>query len=237
MGKVDEDMKEKELIDEVCVPLRIRMLLDVPRDKEMEIELDYKLYCWAKGNSSLRDIVKLLQKYGSPYTSLGMWRNWELGKALPNTLARNSIRRWANEELDFNIPYLPLTLSEMEQHYVDMNIEYMLTNDAEPRLVLVVDNEVDEVKVYRNPHDLSSETLTARVTTVTRRKQRDSGEQVQRLGISVSRPEPANSLLWIKRQLHISWDELMTDFVTDWKNTYNKNMEKATRHLPERKYD
>ena len=103
---------------------------------------------------------------------------------------------------DLHIPLHELPLNEIR---MVTNVEYMATPNGDPTLVLVLGDDTEEVKIYKrtNGKPISKPS----VTSVARRKSSNSAKRVSRLGITVNRPEPANSLVYLKNRWEMTWDE------------------------------
>ena len=187
------------------LPFFITDLLNKKRNYLQELDLDYNLYILAKGINKLDIVTKLLQKYGSPYKSRSTWWQWEHEVRIPNTMARNAVRRWANHIYSLDIPMHKLSLSEIEQCGRPFIIEYELENKAEPTMIIVLGGDTEEVKIYKRSGETPS-FPNAPVTTVTRRKSRSARKQVKRYGFTIESAKTAN-LFKAERTKH----EMTTD--------------------------
>ena len=191
------------------IPLSVSMYLDIDRGSTLDNVLDYKLYEWAIGDGTLRNFAKMMMKYGSPYISCTPWWHLAHNHKMPNYCARNALRRWANEVHGMHLPYHELPISEIITQ-VD-NVENYVDPDKDPTAIVVVGDDVEEVKIYKRSNGTS--TPEPLVRSVLRKTGRNTANKVSRLGISVNRPEPANSLLTLKSEQDMTWDELIQDLV------------------------
>ena len=193
------------------IPMSIYEYLDLERSPIEELDLDYHLYFWAKGNSNYETVTLLLANYGSPYTHRMSWWNWENGRCIPNCRARNAIRKWANEEKGLILQMHELPLAELDSKYDgQLPVKYVTEEGNDPGLVLVIGKDVTEVKVIKSNRETVSD---VKVTTVTHHNSLSNKRKDARFNISIKTPKTANSLRLLRQEQNMTWDELLTDLL------------------------
>jgi hypothetical protein len=186
-------------------------LLEIPtRTREEETELERRLYEVATADKTTREIAVMLSAFGSTYTNAS-WGKVNKGDMRLNTQARNALRRWANKTLKLNLPMVPPALRELESAGLDTC--YL---GDKPMMVLVIGQGADEVVV----HNLSRPAIEemgqipgVHIAVVTGRKAARSEREGTRLGLSLTRPFPADSVAAIRESHDMTWNQTIAHLI------------------------
>jgi len=190
------------------IPAEIFELLFVEqRTAEQELELDLKLYYRAKGLGTLNEITALLLKWGSGYKYKASWWRWENDQAIPHSIARNAIRKWANATYHLDLYFLPLTLAELSRQGY-LKPDYLVIGNQEPVKVIVLGPDTEEVVVYRRAvgEDPSPE---IDVTSVTRRNSSGNDNRVKRYGFCIKNADTADLFQKQREEHNMTVDEFI----------------------------